>query len=114
MMARAAPNHIEPRWRFVLCMAIMRTPVPRFPATVLAFKHLSGFAEMQPVREPVATLDAMDIELRMAWQPRRWASVTILCSVCDLDLERRHVQNLDTQRAASVCRTSRGHQGAPF
>jgi len=33
------------------------------PETVLAFKHLSDFAEMQPVREPVATLDAMDIEL---------------------------------------------------
>jgi hypothetical protein len=36
------------------------------PETVLAFKHLSDFAEMQPVREPVATLDAMDIELPMA------------------------------------------------
>jgi hypothetical protein len=48
-------------------MAIMR--ISRFrdsPETVLAFKHLSDFAEMQPVREPVATLDAMDIELPMA------------------------------------------------
>jgi hypothetical protein len=36
------------------------------PETVLAFKHLSHFAEMQPVREPVATLDAMDIEHPMA------------------------------------------------
>jgi hypothetical protein len=45
-------------------MAIMR--ISRFrdsPETVLAFKHLSDFAEMQPVREPVAT---MDIELPMA------------------------------------------------
>jgi hypothetical protein len=45
-------------------MAIMR--ISRFrdsPETVLAFKHLSDFAEMQPVREPVATLDALDIEL---------------------------------------------------
>jgi hypothetical protein len=97
-------------------MAIMR--ISRFrdsPETVLAFKHLSDFAEIQPVQEPVATLNAMDIELPMAsprhasrlpqhdaWQPRRWASVTILCSLCDLDLERRHVQNLDTQRAATV------------
>jgi hypothetical protein len=79
-------------------MAIMR--ISRFsdsPETVLAFKHLSDFAEMQPVREPVATLDAMDIELPMAFhrhasrlpparrrEPRRWASVTILCSLCDL------------------------------
>jgi hypothetical protein len=97
-------------------MAIMR--ISRFrdsPETVLAFKHLSDFAEMQPVREPVATLDAMDIELPWpsivmhldcrehdAWQPRRWASVTILCSLCHLDLERRHVQNLNTQRTATV------------
>jgi hypothetical protein len=85
------------------------------PETVLAFKHLSDFAEMQPVREPVATLYAMDIEPPWpsivmhldcrehdAWQPRRWASVTILCSLCDLDLERRHVQNLNTQRTATV------------
>jgi hypothetical protein len=71
-------------------MAIMR--ISRFrdsPETVLAFKHLPDFAEMQPVREPVATLDAMDIEpwprivmhldcrQHDAWQPRRWASVTI-------------------------------------
>jgi hypothetical protein len=54
------------------------------PETVLAFKHLSDFAEMQPVREPVATLDAMDIELPWpsivmhldcrehdAWKPRQ-------------------------------------------
>src|SRR5437773_275442 len=48
-------------------MAIMR--ISRFrdsPETVLAFKHLSHFAEMQPVRDPVATLDAMDIGLPMA------------------------------------------------
>jgi hypothetical protein len=48
-------------------MAIMR--ISRFrdsPETVLAFKHLSDFAEMQPVREPVATLDAMDIEHGLA------------------------------------------------
>ena len=36
------------------------------PETVLAFGHLSHFAEMQPVREPVATLDAMDMEHPMA------------------------------------------------
>jgi hypothetical protein len=40
-------------------MAIMR--ISRFRdsrETVLAFKHLSDFVEMQPVREPVSTLDA--------------------------------------------------------
>jgi hypothetical protein len=70
---------------------------------VLAVKHLSDFAEMQPVREPVAILDAMDIELafhRHASRPppaRRLAAEAMgerhdPCSLCDLDLERRHVQ----------------------
>jgi hypothetical protein len=33
-------------------------PVPLFPAKVLAFKHLSDFAQMQPVREPIVTGEA--------------------------------------------------------
>src|SRR5258706_12619732 len=97
-------------------MAIMR--ISRFrdsPETVLAFKHLSDFVEMQPVREPVTTPDAMDIERPMASRrgasrpppARRLAAQVMgerhdLCSLRDLDLERRHVQNLDTQRAATV------------
>jgi hypothetical protein len=97
-------------------MAIMR--ISRFrdsPETVLAFKHLSDFAEMQPVRDPVATLDAMDIELPMAFHrhasrlpPARRRAAQAMGERHDplltlrLDLERRHVQNADAQRAATV------------
>src|SRR3977135_67534 len=105
-------------------MAIMR--ISRFrdsPETVLAFKHLSGFAEMQPVREPVATLDAMDIELPMASHrhasrlpparrpaARGMGELHDLCLTCRFYSRPPHGQNLRSQRRASVLRTGRGHQ----
>jgi len=85
------------------------------PETVLAFKHLSDFAEMQPVREPFTTPDAMDIERPMASRrgasrpppARRLAAQVMgerhdLCSLRDLDLELPYVQDIDAQHVATV------------
>jgi hypothetical protein len=54
-------------------MAIMRISRFRYsPEKVLAFKHLSDFAQMQPVREPVGTGEAnRAYHCAIAARPRR-------------------------------------------
>jgi hypothetical protein len=54
MMARAALDHIERRWRTALLMAIMN--ISRFRVfRDRSCKHLSDFSKMQPVRDRAAT-----------------------------------------------------------